>query len=170
MVSPTHKVCPSRSPAPAHRIATPSYRYVTLFRHICNISLTSSQKLNANVAAGHVLTNPGVQVSFPTDNSKGSQLARLQTAIVTLQNLNGPGQGCPVVSTTFLLQQDAINAGQDPNSVVAPQPAGSAPPPSRPAAPAPPPPPPAAAGPPNQGQIAALAPPLGFRSGVNPTG
>lgn len=37
--------------------------------------------------------------------------ARLQTAIVALQNLRGSGVGCPVVSTTFLAQQQAIQNG-----------------------------------------------------------
>ncbi|TFY76108.1 hypothetical protein EWM64_g7903, partial [Hericium alpestre] len=62
--------------------------------------------LNANVAAGHAVNNPTVEVSFPTDNSQASQLARLNTAAVTLQNLNGPGKGCPVVSTTFSAQPE----------------------------------------------------------------
>jgi len=72
--------------------------------------------LNANVAAGHVLNNPSVLLSFPEDNSKASQLARLNAASVTLQNLNGPGKGCPVVSTTFQAQAAAINAGTQPAS------------------------------------------------------
>ena len=69
------------------------------------------QSLSANVAAGHAVNNPGVAVSFPTDNSKASQIARIQTAIVTLQNLRGPGVGCPAASTTFVAQQQAIAAG-----------------------------------------------------------
>ncbi|KAI0298165.1 hypothetical protein B0F90DRAFT_1735510 [Multifurca ochricompacta] len=64
--------------------------------------------LNANVKAGHILNNPGVSAPFPTDDSKASQLARLQTAMATLQNLNGTGQGCPVASTTFPAQQKAL--------------------------------------------------------------
>ncbi|KAF8817141.1 hypothetical protein BYT27DRAFT_6946210 [Phlegmacium glaucopus] len=67
--------------------------------------------LNANVAAGHAVNNPSVSVSFPTDNSQASQLARIHTGIVTLQNLNGPGQGCPSVSTTFDQQAKDIQAG-----------------------------------------------------------
>ncbi|KAF8309166.1 hypothetical protein DL93DRAFT_2100228 [Clavulina sp. PMI_390] len=57
--------------------------------------------LNANVNAGHAVNNPGVPVSFPSDNSVGSQIARVQAQLITLQNLNGPGVGCPAVSTTF---------------------------------------------------------------------
>jgi len=67
------------------------------------------QSLNANVAAGHATNNPTVAVSFPTDASPASQIARIQTALVTLQNLHGPGVGCPAVSTTFLAQQKAIS-------------------------------------------------------------
>jgi len=67
------------------------------------------QSLNGNVAAGHAVNNPSVSLSFPEDNSTASQLARINAAIVTLQNLNGSGQGCPVVSTTFQAQADALN-------------------------------------------------------------
>lgn len=116
------------------------------------------QSLNANVNAGRVVNNPGVSVSFPTDGSKASQLARMQTALVTLQNLRGPGVGCPAASTTFLAQQAAIQAGPD-----------SAPPPPPPAAPAPP--PPAAPAPPAAGGVdPALVPEFGHQSGLNPTG
>ena len=51
-------------------------------------------------------------MSFPTGDSKQDKSARLNAAAVTLQNLNGPGQGCPVVSTTFPLQQKAIDAAK----------------------------------------------------------
>jgi hypothetical protein len=60
------------------------------------------------VTAGHAVNNPTVNVSFPLDNSVVSQLARVDTALVTLQNLNGPGKGCPAVSTTLTLQQAAL--------------------------------------------------------------
>ncbi|KAL4063771.1 hypothetical protein V8B97DRAFT_673491 [Scleroderma yunnanense] len=73
--------------------------------------------LNQNVAAGFVLTNPSVKVTFPTDNSTASQLARLNAAAVTLQNLEGPGKGCPISSTTFTAQEKAIQAeGSSPGS------------------------------------------------------
>jgi hypothetical protein len=87
--------------------------------------------LNANVAAGHATNNPSIAVSFPTDDSQASQLARINAALVTLQNLNGPGQGCPASSTTFVAQQQAIQAGTP-----APAPAPAAPAASSPAAPA----------------------------------
>ncbi|KXN82825.1 hypothetical protein AN958_02099 [Leucoagaricus sp. SymC.cos] len=61
------------------------------------------QALSQNVAAGHAVNNPSVPVSFPTDNSNASKAARIQAALVTLQNLKGPGVGCPAASTTFLV-------------------------------------------------------------------
>lgn len=68
------------------------------------------QELSQNVAAGFVINNPTVPISFPTDNSTASQLARLEAATVTLQSLTGPGVGCPQASTTFGAQQAAIEA------------------------------------------------------------
>ncbi|KAI0642872.1 hypothetical protein C8Q79DRAFT_192664 [Trametes meyenii] len=66
--------------------------------------------LNANVAAGHAINNPGVAVSFPTGGSKGEQQARIAALLVTLQNLHGPGVGCPAVSTVYGRLQQQINA------------------------------------------------------------
>jgi hypothetical protein len=60
------------------------------------------------VAAGHDINNPGVPAPFPTDNSVASQITRLQTSITTLQNLRGPGVGCPASATTFLAQIKAL--------------------------------------------------------------
>ncbi|EGN94379.1 hypothetical protein SERLA73DRAFT_77785 [Serpula lacrymans var. lacrymans S7.3] len=65
--------------------------------------------LNRNVAAGFVTTNPNITISFPTDNSTASQNTRLHAASVTLLNLNGPGEGCPIQATTYAAQQQAIN-------------------------------------------------------------
>jgi hypothetical protein len=65
-------------------------------------------QLFANVQAGHAIRNPTVKLSFPTGNSKADQHARITAATITLQNLNGPGQGCPNVSTTLKAQSDAI--------------------------------------------------------------
>jgi len=115
------------------------------------------QSLNANVAAGHAVKNPSILVSFPTSNSQADQLARIGAALVTLQNLNGPGQGCPASSTTFSAQQKAIQDGTAPPPAAAPAPA-----PAQAAAPAPAP----AAG----GVDVSLVPSFGFSSGVNPTG
>ncbi|CCM03946.1 uncharacterized protein FIBRA_06099 [Fibroporia radiculosa] len=67
-------------------------------------------EMSANVAAGFVLNNPSVKLTFPLDNSTTSQLARLNAAAVTLQNLNGTGVGCPVASTTFATQEAVIKA------------------------------------------------------------
>jgi hypothetical protein len=140
------------------------------------------------VEAGHAVHNPGVRVSFPLDNSKGSQLARFNAASITLQNLNGPGQGCPIVSTTFQAQVAAINAGNPPpaplilsssssssSSSPARSPSPSSSSPARSPSPTPvlaaaPSPSPSPSGQPTPAQIEALAPQLGFTSGKNPTG
>jgi len=66
------------------------------------------QSLNANVAAGKVVNNPSIAVSFPTDDSNGAKAARIIASMVTLQNLNGPGVGCPAASTTFSAQLKAV--------------------------------------------------------------
>ncbi|KAK1227350.1 hypothetical protein PQX77_009672 [Marasmius sp. AFHP31] len=115
------------------------------------------RQLDANAAAGRAVKNPSVALSFPTGNSKEDQLARISVALITLQNLNGPGVGCPAVSTTFLQQQKDIQAGK------------AAAPPAAPAAPPPPPPPPAA--PAQAGGVPAnLIPEFGHQRGLNPTG
>lgn len=150
--------------------------------------------LNQNVAAGFVTTNPSVKVTFPTDNSTASQLARLNAAAVTLQNLEGPGKGCPIASTTFTAQGKAIEAGgSSPGS--APTTTPSPVPPSNStivnSAMGPPTPPPQTCTPntsspatnvtssglsssnntsPTDAEIAALAPSLGWQSGINPDG
>ncbi|KAJ7150225.1 hypothetical protein C8R46DRAFT_1043634 [Mycena filopes] len=64
--------------------------------------------LSANVKAGHDVHNPAVAAPFPTDNSKASQITRLQTSISSLQNLFGAGVGCPAASTTFSAQLKAL--------------------------------------------------------------
>ncbi|KAI9450223.1 hypothetical protein BJY52DRAFT_1126056, partial [Lactarius psammicola] len=130
--------------------------------------------LNLNVAAGLAVNNTAVQVSFPTDNSYTSQLARLTAASVTLQNMRGVGVGCPIESTTFAAQEAALLAGQSepcdqsqsstasgtisltssptPSSsstVTSPSPSTSAPPGSL-----------------TENQVAAVAPPLGWQAGT----
>ena len=62
-------------------------------------------KLNQFVQAGNAFRAP---TPFPEDDSKQSQIIRLQTSIITLQNLNGAGVGCPAASTTFLAQKAAL--------------------------------------------------------------
>ena len=122
-------------------------------------------------------------MSFPTGDSNADKSARLTAASITLQNLNGPGKGCPVVSTTFPLQQKAINAGTDVSP--APSPPAQTQPTSTPVQikptstpvqtkPSPSPVPNNAvnenSGGLSNATIESLAPPLGFKSGVNPTG
>ena len=51
-----------------------------------------------------------MKVSFPTGSSNADQAARIQAALVTIQNLNGPGVGCPAVSTVYGQLQQQINA------------------------------------------------------------
>jgi hypothetical protein len=65
--------------------------------------------LTANVKAGHAVNNPGIGVKFPTGNSNADKIARIQAGLVTLQNLRGPGVGCPAVSSTLLAQQKALS-------------------------------------------------------------
>ena len=72
-------------------------------------SPSSSQALNANVAAGHMINNPPIAAPFPTGSSKADQQARIATLLSTLQNLNGPGVGCPAVSTVYGELQQQIN-------------------------------------------------------------
>ncbi|KAG6849685.1 hypothetical protein H0H93_006303 [Arthromyces matolae] len=116
--------------------------------------------LEANVGAGFVVNNPSVKVSFPEDNSKNSQLARIQTAIVTLQNLNGPGKGCPAASTTFVAQQQAIANGSSAPAASAPSTVAVSSSPTATASTAP------SVG----GVDPSLVPEFGVTSGVNPTG
>ena len=97
-------------------------------------------------------------VSFPTGDSKADKSARLNAASITLQNLNGPGKGCPVVSTTFPLQQKAIDAGTDTGSTPSPAPSTPVKVNENISASL------------DAATIKSLAPELGFQSGVNPTG
>ncbi|KAJ7081601.1 hypothetical protein B0H15DRAFT_952958 [Mycena belliarum] len=130
-------------------------------------------QLSRDVAAGHDVNNPGVPAPFPTDNSKASQIVRLQTSVTSLQNLFGPGKGCPAAATTFLGQIKALQQGG-----AAPRPAPAparkpAPAPARKPAPAParkPAPAPARKPAAPKGFNGALVPQFGVRSGVNPTG
>ncbi|KAF7331908.1 hypothetical protein MKEN_00071100 [Mycena kentingensis (nom. inval.)] len=71
--------------------------------------------LSQNVDAGHDVYNPGVPAPFPTDTSLSSQITRLQTQLSTLQNLHGPGVGCPAAATTWSFQlADLIAANSQP--------------------------------------------------------
>jgi len=65
--------------------------------------------LNRNINAGRVINNPNVPpLSFPTGNSPADQAARIRAVLITLQNLNGPGSGCPAVSTILPKQLKAL--------------------------------------------------------------
>lgn len=59
--------------------------------------------LQANVAAGFAVNNTVVAVPFPTDDSSASLATRINAALVTLQNLEGAGKGCPGSSTTLVV-------------------------------------------------------------------
>ena len=68
-----------------------------------------AQHLVCDVLVGHAVNNPSVPVSYMLDNFVRSQLAaRVNMALVTLQNLNGPGKGGPAVSTTLSAHQSAL--------------------------------------------------------------
>jgi len=71
-------------------------------------SATFDAQLNANVAAGHAVNNPSVPVTFPTGDDNASKAQRIEAALITLQNLHGPGVGCPAASTTFSAQLAAV--------------------------------------------------------------
>jgi len=136
-------------------------------RYVCIRMQCPTVPLITLSQAGFAVNNPTVAVSFPEDNSKESQLTRIQASLVTLQNLKGPGVGCPAVSTTLLAQQKAIQAGDD-VAEPAPSPVDdsqNATPVAVPADPAPS--EPAA----SNGNIdPALIPDLGAEAGLNPTG
>ena len=113
--SPARTASPSSSPAPARPRATSSSLYVPLSASLAPIAPTThaharTQDLNANVAAGHAVNNPAVLTPFPTGSAKGDQQARIATLLSTLQNLHGPGVGCPAVSTVYGQLQQQINA------------------------------------------------------------
>jgi len=114
------------------------------------------QQLNANVAAGHAVKNPVAPVAFPTDNSPASQIARIQAVIVTLQNLNGAGVGCPAASTDLLAKQQALQAAPAAPAAPAPAPAPAAPATNAAAT--------------TGGVDPALVPPFGIVAGTGPDG
>jgi hypothetical protein len=71
------------------------------------------KQLEANVAAGKAVHNPQVSITYPLDDSKDSKRARIIASLVTLQNLEGPGRGCPAVSTTLLGEWFANSEAED---------------------------------------------------------
>jgi len=62
-----------------------------------------------DASLGHAANNPTVRVTFPTGDSVQDKKARLTAGTIALQNLNGPGKGCPNVATTFAAQNAALN-------------------------------------------------------------
>jgi Fe-S cluster biogenesis protein NfuA len=138
--------------------------------------------LTADILAGHAVNNPTVKVTFPTGSSIADAQGRISAASVTLQNLAGPGKGCPIVATTLQAQSKALDALAAQGATVAP---------ANTDATAPPPPaasssassavaantataaaaaPPASSGLPTAAQIAQLAPDLGVSGPLPPTG
>jgi hypothetical protein len=125
-----------------------------------------------NVQAGIAVNNPSVKISFPTGDSKQDKSARINAAAITLQNLNGAGKGCPFASTKLGALQKAVNEGTDDNTPTNPPantPANNTPvnntlvndtPVNNTST----------SGIPDDATITRLAPELGFKSGVNPTG
>jgi len=128
-----------------------------------------------NVQAGFAVNNPSVKVSFPTGDSKQDKSARITAASITVQNLNGSGKGCPIVSTKLGALQKAVNDGTDVTSTPANPPASSTPATTTTTSGTTPSPTPSNSGNNTSGgldaaTIQSLAPALGFQSGVNPTG
>lgn len=126
--------------------------------------------LNENIAAGHCVNNTVVSFDFPTDNSIQSEISRINGVLVTLQNLRGPGVGCPAASTTLNARrkalQDQLANGTAPTPVTTVTQATTTSTSIPSAATTE-----AAAGTTDfRGQVASLAPDLGFQSGVNPDG
>ncbi|KAF9019940.1 hypothetical protein BDZ89DRAFT_1072641 [Hymenopellis radicata] len=76
--------------------------------------------LSADVAAGHAVNNPSVAISFPTDDSVQSEIARATAVLISLQNLNGAGVGCPAASTDLLKRQKALQDGTATTAPAAP--------------------------------------------------
>ncbi|KAJ7223879.1 hypothetical protein B0H12DRAFT_1078011 [Mycena haematopus] len=87
--------------------------------------------LSANVAAGHDVNNPSIAAPFSTDSSQRSAVVRMQTSITALQNLHGPGVGCPAASTTFSAQLAALQNGTPPPAPASAQAPPASEPPQR---------------------------------------
>ena len=77
-----------------------------LYRHN---SHPYTQDLNENVAASHVINYTSIDLSFPEDNSKAFQFARINAAIVTLQNSTGREKVAQFPIRVPLAQEAAIN-------------------------------------------------------------
>jgi hypothetical protein len=63
-------------------------------------------QLTAAVQAGNTF---GLPAPFPTGTDNASQIARFQTMLAVLQNINGAkGRGCPAISTIFKQSLDEV--------------------------------------------------------------
>ena len=72
---------------------------------------TLISKLNENLDAGRVVNNPTIPpIVFPTGQSPADESARITAVLITMQNLNGPGVGCPAAATTLLAKQRELQA------------------------------------------------------------
>ena len=74
----------SRFPAavPLRRALSSTYVSLTASTELTRVANTIyfEQSLNANVNAGHAVNNPSVALSFPQDNSIGSQVSPLSSS------------------------------------------------------------------------------------------
>ena len=77
-------------------------------------------------------TISSMDVSFTTDGSIQARLTHINTVIMTLQSLNGPGTGCPAVSTTLCAQQKDLQNGGTAAPAPSPSPWHPHPPPLAP--------------------------------------
>lgn len=91
-------------------VSTPTTPPITAHLHEPTLTGPNPQSLNTNVAAGHMVHNPSIPAPFPTGGSKADKQARIATLLSTLQNLHGPGVGCPAVSTVYAQIQQQVNA------------------------------------------------------------
>jgi hypothetical protein len=55
-------------------------------------------------------SNPSVGIAFPVENSIHKASARINAAAVSLQDLDGPGKGCPFAVTTLGKQRKNLEA------------------------------------------------------------
>jgi hypothetical protein len=81
--------------------------------------------LTANVLAGRAVNNTVVAVSFPTGNSFADYHGRITASAITLQNLEGPGKGCPLVATTLGVQSKQLDQMEKSRSAPPPLPSSN---------------------------------------------
>lgn len=86
--------------------------------------------MTANIQAGRVVNNTAVRISFPTGDSVQDKQDRITAAFITLQNLEGPGKGCPGVATTLGIQSRNLDTCGDFFCDDSPAPSAADPPPA----------------------------------------